>query len=153
MKHVTDKENTATILAALRLFQRTYQGKHGKEIRKDWPEHFKGVRPLSSEDIETLCQEINFGEVVCISKDEKEAIGEILDLAYGDQESYLMIGNPHIDYATEWPFAAGNKAKTFRLIADFTERMGLHGEKERWSGIADNVEASGKEYEEANPTS
>lgn len=53
------KENTATILAALRLFQREYEGQDAATIRKCWPEHFKGVRPLSTEDIDILCEELN----------------------------------------------------------------------------------------------
>lgn len=53
------KENTATILASLRLFQRMYAGQPAKVIKAHWPEHFKGVRPLGTEDIERLCEELN----------------------------------------------------------------------------------------------
>lgn len=53
------QENLATILAALRLFQRMYAGQTAKAIREAWPEHFKGVRPLSTEDIDALCEELN----------------------------------------------------------------------------------------------
>lgn len=57
------EENKATILAALRLFQKTYRDKDAKVIRKDWPEHFYDIAPLGSEDIDALCEEINFGTV------------------------------------------------------------------------------------------
>lgn len=53
------REDLATILAALRLFQRTYAGQKAAAIRKDWPEHFRGIRPLSTEDIDRLCEEMN----------------------------------------------------------------------------------------------
>jgi hypothetical protein len=59
-----DKSDVATILAALRSFQNNYRGKDAKLIRNDWPEHFtdengRPIKPLGSEDIDTLCQEIN----------------------------------------------------------------------------------------------
>ena len=59
-----DRSEMATVLAALRMFQQEYEGKHGKVIRADWPEHFttdKGglIPPLSTEDIDTLCERIN----------------------------------------------------------------------------------------------
>lgn len=65
-KRKLDKSDIATILAALRMFQRTYQDVHGLDIAKQWPDHFADfelVTPLSSEDIDTLCEEINFGDV------------------------------------------------------------------------------------------
>jgi len=55
------QENTATILAALRMFQQRYEDKDAIAIRRDWPEHFGGVDPLSTEDIDALCEEINAG--------------------------------------------------------------------------------------------
>jgi hypothetical protein len=58
-----DKNETATVLAALRLFQKTYEGQAAKYIRKDWPEHFVGVQPLGTEDITDLCERINCGEL------------------------------------------------------------------------------------------
>ena len=53
------REDLATMLAALRLFQRMYAGQTAKVIRAAWPEHFKEVRPLSTEDIDKLCEELN----------------------------------------------------------------------------------------------
>lgn len=61
-KRKLDSSDIATILAALRLFQRTYEDTHGDDIRKAW-EHFAEAEPLGSEDIDRLCEEINFGEV------------------------------------------------------------------------------------------
>jgi hypothetical protein len=52
-------ENLATILVALRLFQKTYRDKDADSIRADWPEHFAGVDPLGSDDIDSLCERIN----------------------------------------------------------------------------------------------
>jgi len=60
-------EDTATVLAALRLFQRTYEDMDAKAIRADWPEHFRAnngraIRPLSTPDIDDLCEAINCGD-------------------------------------------------------------------------------------------
>jgi len=55
------RKNAATILAALRLFQNYYMGRDAATIRHDWPEHFADVDPLSAEEIDTLCEEINSG--------------------------------------------------------------------------------------------
>jgi hypothetical protein len=62
-----DESELATVLAALRLFQETYDGKDADTIRGDWQEHFTAsngelIEPLGTEDIETLCQRINCGE-------------------------------------------------------------------------------------------
>lgn len=56
----------ATVLAALRLFQKTYQDCGSESIREDYPEHFtdndgKPISPLGSEDIDALCERLNFG--------------------------------------------------------------------------------------------
>jgi hypothetical protein len=65
---VFDASETATILAALRLFQRTYEGCDSGAIARDFPEHFEeGMQsvepwPLGSEDIDTLCERINCRE-------------------------------------------------------------------------------------------
>lgn len=59
-----EHENLATILAALRLFQRMYAGQTAKVIRKAWPEHFKGVKPLGTEDIDVLCKELNTADAL-----------------------------------------------------------------------------------------
>lgn len=87
---------------------------------------------------------------VVITGEEIDALGEILDLAHGDQESYMNIGNPHQDYGEEWPFTAREKAERFRLVAALAEKLGLHGELDRWNTLADSMQASGKEYAEAN---
>jgi hypothetical protein len=60
-----DASDTATILAALRLFQRTYEGCDSATIARDFPEHFtEGMQsvqpwPLGTEDIDDLCERIN----------------------------------------------------------------------------------------------
>lgn len=59
-----DANERATVLAALRLFQRTYEDKDGKDIRRDWPDHFTRdngthIRPLGTDDISDLWVRIN----------------------------------------------------------------------------------------------
>lgn len=54
-----DKSDLATILAALRMFQRTYRDRDAKAIRADWPEHFQRIKPLGTADIDTLCERLN----------------------------------------------------------------------------------------------
>ena len=58
----------ATILAALRLFQREYEGVSAEDIRDQW-DHFADTKankfsePLGTDDISALCEEINCGMV------------------------------------------------------------------------------------------
>lgn len=85
------------------------------------------------------------------TQDEIDALSEILDLAFGDQESYLNIGNPHQDYGAEWPFTATEKANRFRLVAKVGGKLGLTGERDRWERMAESFEASAKEYQELHP--
>lgn len=59
-----DASDLATILSALRLFQKTYQDKDADTIFRDWPEHFLGrnglrIPPLGTDDIDELCERIN----------------------------------------------------------------------------------------------
>ncbi len=54
-----DTEELATVLAALRLFQREYEDFSGDAIREAWPDHFEGIEPLGTDDIDTLCERIN----------------------------------------------------------------------------------------------
>lgn len=56
------QENRATILAALRLFQDTFEDREGEQIRASkYGEYFCEVLPLGTDDIDTLCGEIAFG--------------------------------------------------------------------------------------------
>jgi hypothetical protein len=64
---LADASNLATILAALRLFQRTYEGSEAEDIYEAFPEHFEPVdgkqpMPLGTEDIDTLCEQLNSGD-------------------------------------------------------------------------------------------
>lgn len=86
-------------------------------------------------------------KVLLLNQAEVDALGEILDLAHGDQQHYLQVGDPHIDYGDEWPFTAQTKAERFRLIAAIGEKLGLNGETERWTALAQDMRASGKKYE------
>jgi hypothetical protein len=65
-----DSSDVATILAALRLFQREYEGREAVCIADEWPMHFNVQAfdseeinvvpmPLGSEDIDELCERIN----------------------------------------------------------------------------------------------
>ncbi len=56
---VLDSEDVATILAALRSFQERYENIPARAMREDWPRHFRGVKPLGTEDISELCERIN----------------------------------------------------------------------------------------------
>ncbi len=64
---LADASNLATVLAALRLFQRTYEGSEAEDIYEAFPEHFEPVdgkqpMPLGTEDIDTLCEQLNCGD-------------------------------------------------------------------------------------------
>jgi hypothetical protein len=56
------KEETATILAALRNWQAITSDEGGNDPRETSPEHFEDVDPLSEAEIDVLCQKINLGE-------------------------------------------------------------------------------------------
>lgn len=61
-----DASELATVLVALRLFQSRYTDINAKAIRREWPDHFvtakgKKIPPLSTEDIDTLCERLNSG--------------------------------------------------------------------------------------------
>ena len=61
-----DPSNLATVLAALRLFQRTYDGYAAKHIYDAFPDHFVAadgskIEPLGTDDIDALCVDLNCG--------------------------------------------------------------------------------------------
>jgi hypothetical protein len=65
---ITDESDLATVLAALRLFQQTYEDCDSRTIAAAWPEHFQitgdgesdvNPPPLGTDDIDTLCEAIN----------------------------------------------------------------------------------------------
>ena len=69
-KRKLDASDIATILVALRMFQRHYEDVDANGIIGDWPDYFSSDAndglpgaPLGSEDIDTLCEEINCDEV------------------------------------------------------------------------------------------
>lgn len=66
-KRKLDSSDIATILAALRMFQKYYRD-NAADMRADWPEHFldgagRILETPSLKYIDQLCEEINFGEV------------------------------------------------------------------------------------------
>jgi hypothetical protein len=68
----------------------------------------------------------------------KNAIGYALELAYGDQSSYLDNGDPEVDYGNEWEETKAFKAEHFRKVAKLAELVGLNGE--RWNNMAQELE-------------
>lgn len=52
-----NSEETATILAALRFFQASFPSQ--KEVQANFPLHFGEMIPLSSTQINELCERIN----------------------------------------------------------------------------------------------
>lgn len=55
-----DTNELATVLAALRLFQREFEDRNAFDIRESLPDHFAdGIMPLGTADIDTLCEKIN----------------------------------------------------------------------------------------------
>lgn len=55
-----DKRATATILAALRLFQRDIEN---NQYDDEYPEFFDDFPPLTSDQIDDLCNEINLARL------------------------------------------------------------------------------------------
>ncbi len=50
----------ATILAALREWHTLLGESWGEDVKKEYEEHFVGTTPLSLDEIDALCQRINF---------------------------------------------------------------------------------------------
>lgn len=82
---------------------------------------------------------------IILTDQEVEALGEALDLAHGDQQSYLNNGNPSVDYGNEWPAVALAKAERFLRLAAVGEKLGFPGERERWEALAESVAESAGE--------
>lgn len=53
-----DESELATVLAGLRMFQKTYEDRDAKYIRQH-ESHFDDAAPLGTDDIETLCERLN----------------------------------------------------------------------------------------------
>jgi hypothetical protein len=67
MKNTLTYAELSTILAALRLFQMQYSTPTGvQEPPPDCEEHFTHVNPLTGNDIDSLCERLNCGEIVRI---------------------------------------------------------------------------------------
>jgi hypothetical protein len=103
-----DASESATILAALRLFQRTYEGSSSPAIARDWPEHFEeGMQsvqpwPLGSEDIDTLCERINCGDNrAFLLRRAIEPSGLVFSLLNSKGEHIASLSATHINYVAE----------------------------------------------------
>lgn len=71
--YTLDKSDITTILVALRAFQRQFEDCAGRVIAQAFPDYFDlfdddtvSPEPLSSEDIDDLCEKLNFGRVEII---------------------------------------------------------------------------------------
>lgn len=63
-----DASDVATILAALREFQKRFEGCEAADIMEAWPDHFTATAiPLSTDDIDDLCERINCSRVLVIA--------------------------------------------------------------------------------------
>ena len=61
---IFSERELATVLAALRNFQQSYEDSDGDVIASQWPEHFADsdgnlIPPLDSSEIDELCERIN----------------------------------------------------------------------------------------------
>lgn len=59
---ILTKRQTATILAALRNLQTDMEfERHSSDnwLKEAFPEHFHGIKPLTDDEIDVLCQRIN----------------------------------------------------------------------------------------------
>jgi hypothetical protein len=74
-----------------------------------------------------------------LNETERAAIGYALDLAHNDQEHYLDYGAPDVDYGPEWPETAREKAAGFIVLGQIGESLGFHGERDRWTELANAV--------------
>jgi hypothetical protein len=75
------------------------------------------------------------------------ALMEMISLAIGDQQDYLMQGNPDADYGDEWPQVAAEKAARFRVVAEWIKtNVGPSGYVSDLLDLATSFEASGYEY-------
>jgi hypothetical protein len=62
--HALDASELATVLAALRFFQKEFEGCGAKDIYEAFPDHFEPVdgvqpMPLGTDDIDDLCERLN----------------------------------------------------------------------------------------------
>jgi hypothetical protein len=69
-----DKRETATVLAALRKFQRD-AGNVRQLAHMMATEHFKDIKPLSLDEIDALCERINFAPAVASPHDNEPFSG------------------------------------------------------------------------------
>jgi hypothetical protein len=70
-----------------------------------------------------------------------EALQETISQAADDEQVYLKGGNHEADYGDEWADAAEEKAKRFRLLAEWLESKGGFG------GLIDQCSKLAEEYE------
>lgn len=67
--------------------------------------------------------ELNFPNLY-LSDDEKEALIDLFNEAWGDQRHYLDTGNSTADYGDEWQLVAQEKAERFNLGAAVLDKIG-----------------------------
>jgi len=71
--------------------------------------------------------------------DRREALGQLLDLAYDDQAHYLSLGDPEKDYAREWLETARNKAVFYQECAKIEQELGSKTWPNRWTVLSNEL--------------
>ena len=75
---------------------------------------------------------------ITLTPAEVDALARALDYAADEKTSYLEYGNPKMDgYSAE---DLAGIAETFRAIGSAGEKLGFHGEADRWGQLAETVE-------------
>ena len=82
-----------------------------------------------------------------MTPDEKrDAVRELLGIAYGNQEFYLRYGLPDLDYGSD-PEPRSAKAATLERFGQLGEEYGLEGELSRWTELRDRFLAATSDTE------
>ena len=102
--NLTNRE-TATVLAALRYWQRDFGAAGGKTV---FPDHFYDCKPLTAKQIDTLCERIN-------TPDEEEFV--------------VKLGWTATDLREDWKAQEENEDHPFEPLTD-EEMMHVIGELE-----------------------
>ena len=75
-----------------------------------------------------------------LTEAQTEALCDMLQIAYEDQEQYLQSSFASSDYGDEWPEAAATKAHKFRRVGEVVEQLGLVADD--WTSLAETLEAA-----------
>lgn len=82
-----------------------------------------------------------------LSNKERELIAEAIYSTVDERESYLAIGNPHVDYPEEWPNVARDQAESLRGMAALLRKLGTpESIASRCETVAASLDACAHEY-------